>query len=147
MGTTVRSILESKGHAVHTVGPAQPLADAVSELRRQRVGALVVTDEQGHVAGVLSERDVVRVLADRGPGCLEQRVADVMTAEVTTCGLDDTVDAVMSAMTAGRFRHLPVVDGDELVGIVSIGDAVKSRIDQLEVEREQLASYVTGSSY
>jgi CBS domain-containing protein len=147
MGTTVRTILDAKGHTVHTVGPDAALDEAVTTLRRNRIGALVVTDPQGHVAGMLSERDVIRILADRGPDCLASTVADVMTTQVTTCALDDTIDTVMATMTSGRFRHVPVVDDGELVGIVSIGDAVKSRMDQLELEKDQLASYVTGSSY
>jgi CBS domain-containing protein len=142
----VSVVLERKGAEVITVAPDAPLGAAVESLSRHRIGALVVVGDDDTVRGVISERDVVRCLADHGPGCLADAVADHMTTDVITCGLDATADDLMQVMTDRRVRHIPILDGGTLAGIVSIGDVVKSRLDRLEVETQTLQQYVTGSS-
>lgn len=126
------------------------MADAVSLLREHNIGALVVTpaEEGARVAGILSERDVVRALADTsGPGAVEPLagpVSALMSTDLATCTSGDSVDDVMRLMTDRRIRHIPVLDGDRLAGIVSIGDVVKSRIDELETETSTLHQYLSG---
>jgi CBS domain-containing protein len=137
-------ILADKGRDVATVPPDATVAQAVAVLRERDVGALVVSSDGSDVVGILSERDVVRRLAREGGGVLDLRVRDVMAVSVWTCGPDTTVDDLMAAMTIGRFRHAPVVADGVLVGIVSIGDAVKVRMDELNDERLQLAAYIAG---
>lgn len=146
MSVTVAHLLTSKGRDVITVTRSDTLREATDLLRRHNIGALVVADEDG-VVGVLSERDIVRVMASKGPECFEVPVADVMTTDVFTCGEDSSTDELMSLMTERRIRHVPVVRDGRLVGIVSIGDVVKSRVDELEVAKSSLEEYVTGSSY
>jgi len=140
----VQSILGLKGSAVATVGQRATLADAAAQLRDNKVGALVVSDDGRHIDGIVSERDVVRRL-NRGADMLDSPVSEIMSSEVRTCDGHDTVDEVMALMTAGRFRHVPVVKDGRLAGIVSIGDVVKSRMSELEFERDQLDSYVHGT--
>ena len=132
----VREILDAKGQSVVTIRPDATLSTAVHRLALERIGALVVSDDGVRVAGILSERDVVAGLARDGADLLAagRRVADLMTRNVTTCGLDDTVKHLMAEMTRRRVRHLPVVEGGRLVGIVSIGDVVKSRLGEVELE-------------
>jgi CBS domain-containing protein len=140
----IEHILHNKGSDVARITAAGTVAEAVALLRERNIGALVVTDG-GAVAGMLSERDVVRALADPGtaPGDLLARpVAELMTPAVTTCGPRATADELMRMMTDQRVRHIPVMDGDELVGIVSIGDVVKSRIDELQTEADTLHDYL-----
>lgn len=141
---TVRAILDSKGHDVLTIRPDSSLRDAVQLLAEHRIGAVVVTDSVGQVAGILSERDVVRVIGKDGPGRLDDAVSTVMTAKVITCNGTETVHEVMELMTGGRFRHIPVVERGRLVGIISIGDVVKTRIAQVEQEAEQIKAYIAG---
>lgn len=140
----VKDVLTSKGSAtVHTIHPGATVAELLDRLAQHDVGALVVSTDGTHVAGIVSERDVVRKL--RGvddPG--SATVDSIMVAEVITCGLDDSADALMTIMTRRRVRHVPVVEDDELVGLLSVGDAVKQRMDALEFERDQLSSYVQG---
>lgn len=140
---TVALILKSKGSAIITVAPQDLLADVISILAAKRIGAVLVTDVAGGVAGVLSERDVVRALARHGAGALAMPAAAFMTAEVVSAGPRDTVEHVMETMTRGRFRHLPILEDGRLVGIVSIGDVVKRRIDDAEHEARALRDYVT----
>ncbi|MFV0307377.1 MAG: CBS domain-containing protein [Desertimonas sp.] len=140
----VQSILGNKGNAVATVRRQATLAEVAAQLRDLGVGALVVSDDGEHIAGIVSERDVVRALAAHGAGALGRDVASVMSAEVVTCGADDAVDTLMASMTERRIRHLPVVDGDRLAGIISIGDVVKARLASLEGEREALVAYIQG---
>ena len=132
----VREILDAKGHSVVTIRSDATLSTAVHRLALERIGALVVSDDGVRVAGILSERDVVTGLARDGADLLAagRRVADLMTRNVVTCGPDDTVKRLMAEMTRRRVRHLPVVVGDRLVGIVSIGDVVKSRLGEVELE-------------
>ena len=132
----VREILDAKGRGVVTIRPDATLSTAVHRLALERIGALVVSDDGVRVAGILSERDVVAGLARDGADLLAagRRVADLMTRNVVTCGPDDTVKQLMAEMTRRRVRHLPVVEGGRLVGIVSIGDVVKSRLGEVELE-------------
>jgi CBS domain-containing protein len=139
----IADILRGKGSEVATIEPGASVTELLTQLSERNVGALPVLDGD-RLAGIVSERDVVRRLHASGASLLESRVEDIMTATVTTCAPGDAVVDLARIMTAGRFRHLPVVDGGRLVGIVSIGDLVKARIDLLEAEREQLASYIAG---
>ena len=138
---TVRAILDSKGHQIISVDPTAKLAVAVKLLSDRRIGAvLVMTDER--IEGILSERDVVRVLGERGAGVLDEPVSSVMTRKVVCCRPVDTVGAIMEKMTAGKFRHLPVLEGGEIVGLISIGDVVKRRVQEYEKEQEALRDYI-----
>lgn len=139
----IADLLRNKGTEVSTVEPGAGVPDLVALLSERNVGALPVV-EGGELVGIVSERDVVRRLHAGGAALLDLTVADIMTRSVTTCGPGDAVVDLAGIMTAGRFRHLPVLDGGRLVGIVSIGDLVKARIDLLETEREQLQSYIAG---
>lgn len=140
----IADLLRHKGSTVATVHGSTTVADLVAALAEHNVGALVVTDgtDGTAIAGIVSERDVVRHLNSTGAVLLSAPVSDIMTTAVVTCAPTDTVDSLAATMTERRIRHMPVVDGDELVGIVSIGDVVKSRIEQLETDREQLQSYI-----
>ena len=139
---TVRAILSRKGRDVSTIAPTANLSEAVRVLAQRRIGAVVVTGPDNRVAGILSERDIVRVLGERGPAALEENVAAVMTRKVSTCGEAETVAALMERMTAGKFRHLPVVEQGRLVGIISIGDVVKLRVEEIEGETNALREYI-----
>ncbi|MBD0416602.1 CBS domain-containing protein [Oryzicola mucosus] len=139
---TVKAILEKKGHDVYTLGPNEPLMAAVKILADHRIGALVVTNGDRKIIGILSERDVVRVLGKEGPGALEKSVRDVMTPKVKICNENHTVNELMEIMTQGRFRHLPVEKEGFLDGIVSIGDIVKRRIEDVEREAEEIKQYI-----
>jgi CBS domain-containing protein len=136
----VREILEAKGRRVVTIRPDATIATAVHRLALERIGALVVSEDGSSVAGILSERDIVRALAQEGAEIMgtSQRVADVMTTGVATCSMDDNIKAVMAEMTRRRFRHLPVIENGRLAGIVSIGDVVKSRLGEMELETVML---------
>jgi CBS domain-containing protein len=139
---TVRAILSRKGRDVSTIAPTASLSEAVKLLAERRIGAVVVTGPDNRVAGILSERDIVRVLGERGPDALQDNVAAVMTRKVSTCQESETVALLMEKMTAGKFRHLPVVEQGRLVGIVSIGDVVKLRVEEIEGETEALREYI-----
>jgi CBS domain-containing protein len=139
----VRQILDAKGGELATITADRTIEDAVGELGRRRIGSLVVIDAQGRLEGILSERDVVAAMSEKGMDLSQSRVRDLMTRTVTTCRPDDDVTAVSVKMTDGRFRHVPVMDNGRLVGIVSIGDAVKARITELEHEREALRDYIS----
>lgn len=137
-----KQILESKGHEVATVSPQDTVRDVVAALAQHNVGALVVSPDGQQVVGIVSERDVVRRLATDGEAVLDRRVEDVMKRDVMTCVPSSDTHELMGTMTTGRFRHLPVVEDGRLVGIVSIGDVVKVRIDELDHERAQLEGYI-----
>jgi len=139
---TVNDILRHKGSEVFTIEPVVAVAAAMRRLVDCGVGALVVTAADRHIAGIISERDIVRLLAGRGPSALEDPVSEVMTRRVVTCHRHDTVAEIMERMTQGKFRHVPVVDYGRLVGIVSIGDAVKARLSQLEHEHHAMREYI-----
>ena len=134
----VEGILRSKGAKVVTVRPDASLASLVQKLREEQIGAVVVTEDGRSVLGIISERDVVRGLAEHGPRILEMAVSDLMTRTVFSCAQDDTVKHLMSEMTRKRIRHLPVLADGVLCGIVSIGDVVKNRLDELEMETNVL---------
>lgn len=137
----IADVLRSKGSEVVVVAPTATVAELLGLLAERNVGALPVVDA-AELIGIVSERDVVRRLHDGGAAVLEARVADIMTTSVTTCAPEDDAAGLAAVMTKGRFRHLPVVVDGALVGIVSIGDLVKTRIDMLEQERAQLQSYI-----
>ena len=131
----VDSILKSKGREVHTIPPGRTVASAVERMEQANVGALVVSRDGSRIEGILSERDVVRSLAQRGASTTRLAVSELMTDKVTTCTPDDSIKHLMALMTSQRIRHIPVVGhGGELVGLVSIGDVVKNRLEELELE-------------
>lgn len=138
----VKHILRSKGREVVTLDGAATLSEAARLLARRRIGALVVTDRDGRVAGILSERDIVRAVAEKSVAALGQSVGHHMTRAVSTCSEDDTVDELMENMTHGRFRHMPVVEDGRLCGIVSIGDVVKICIAETTREAQSLREYI-----
>ena len=131
---TVKAIVSRKGRDVVTIEPSATLEAAIAKLAEYRIGAVVVLGADRRVIGILSERDIVRAFAEFGADALTKRLAQVMTREVVTCGEAETAIAIMERMTTGKFRHLPVVDRDRLVGIVSIGDIVKHRLWEMEQE-------------
>ncbi|MFV0317349.1 MAG: CBS domain-containing protein [Microthrixaceae bacterium] len=138
----VAMILENKGSNVATIAGGATLAEAAGELRLRGVGALVVSIDGISIEGIVSERDIVRRLAERGAQALDEPVSQVMTSEVRTCDPADTCDDLMRVMTEYRMRHLPVVVDGSLSGIVSIGDVVKHRVGELEAEAEALHEYI-----
>jgi CBS domain-containing protein len=141
---TVGKLLEGKGGDVISIQPGDTLGKAVEVLRDKRIGALIVTDDQGALCGILSERDIVRKLADTPGRTLPQQVKEVMTAKVETCGPGDTMMSVLQRMTAGKFRHMPVVDGSRIAGMITIGDVVNYRLNELEHEALQLKQLIVG---
>jgi CBS domain-containing protein len=142
----VAQILNSKAEAaIVTVAPDATVAAAAAVLSRKRIGALVVSTEGLRPLGILSERDIVRELGRRGPTCLAEPVEQMMTAKLVTCTRDDHAETVLRLMTDGRFRHLPVMQGDQMVGIISIGDVVKARLAELSMERDALEGMIMGT--
>lgn len=139
----ISHILNAKGATVHTIGADGTLLDAARELQLRKVGAVIVTSPTGALEGVLSERDIVRAIASRGPQALTERVEQVMTKAVITAAANETVDEGLTRMTDRRIRHLPVVEGQRLVGVVSIGDLVKHKIEAAEAEAEAMRAYIT----
>ena len=138
----VESILATKGREVVAVKPGESVAAAAETLHRRRIGAALVLDEDGAVAGVISERDIVRGLATRGGVVLGMKVSELMTSEVQTCEPGDAVDRIMAVMTDRRVRHLPVMRNGQLVGVISIGDVVKHRLAEIEHEAQSLREYI-----
>jgi CBS domain-containing protein len=138
----VAQILGGKGHDVVSVQPHRTLAEAIRTLGEKRIGAVVVTGADGSLLGILSERDIIRALADGGPTALENPVSRVMTGNVVTCRSETSVDELMEIMTVGRFRHVPVVENGRIVGIVSIGDVVKHRVAEIEAESRAMRDYI-----
>lgn len=138
----VSAILHAKGRSVVTAAPEATVAEVVDKLATRKIGAIVVVGANGHVAGIVSERDIIRAIAQRGAACLTESVGSVMTRSVVTCTRSDTLDQLMATMTAGRFRHVPVVEDDSLVGIVSIGDVVKHHIAEVEMEASAMRGYL-----
>ncbi len=139
---TVKSILSQKGSHVLTIEPAATLAAAVKLLAERRIGALVVTGADHRIVGIISERDIVRVLGEQGAAALTATVSEIMTRKVVTCAQTETIREIMERMTAGKFRHVPVADQGQLIGIVSIGDVVKARLGELEREHDALRDYI-----
>jgi CBS domain-containing protein len=138
----VEHILRDKGRNVTTMQPQQTLAEATRTLSERRIGAVIVSDSRQPVLGILSERDIVRAVAKEGPTALERPVSAHMTAKVVTCTGQFSITDVMELMTQGKFRHVPVVEGGELRGIVSIGDVVKHRLAEIEAEQQALREYI-----
>jgi CBS domain-containing protein len=139
---TVKAILSKKGTDVLTIEPTKNLATASKLLAEHAIGALVVTGPDRRIVGIVSERDIVQELAAHGPAALELPLTDVMTRRVMTCSLSDTISSVMERMTQGKFRHLPVIEQGRLAGIVSIGDVVKHRLQEMEKEQSALRDYI-----
>ena len=140
----VAQILKDKGHSVVVDRPDTSIGDVVRHLAAKSIGAIVIVDDDDGVAGIVSERDVMRAIAGHGGSCLERPVGDIMTRDVVSCRAQDSVNDIMGMMTAGRFRHVPVVDDGRLIGLVSIGDVVKNHIAEIELEASALRSYVSG---
>ncbi len=140
----VHAMLSAKGHEVATTLPETVISTVIRKLKLEGVGALVVSEDGAHVIGIISERDVVRGLAEHGAELLDMRVADLMTKNVKTCSPEDDLKHVMTEMTRSRIRHLPVTEDGRMCGIVSIGDVVKTRLDELETETNVLRDYIVG---
>jgi CBS domain-containing protein len=138
----VKSILSAKGSDVISIEPTATLETGVAMLAKHRIGALLVFGPDRRVIGILSERDIVRVLAERGAAALKEPLSQVMTRNVVTCSQSDSVGVLMERMTTGRFRHLPVVEQDQVIGLVSIGDVVKHRLQEIEEEAGALRDYI-----
>jgi CBS domain-containing protein len=142
----ISDVIRAKGNAVVTVQPDMDVRALLALLAEHGIGAVVVSTDGATVDGIVSERDIVRALADRGATVMSEPVSEIMTSEVQTCTPETPVVELMSVMTHGRFRHVPVVISDRLVGIVSIGDIVKNRVGELEIERDSLTSYITSAT-
>jgi CBS domain-containing protein len=142
----VKAILAAKkrnlGGDIVSIEPTANLAAAAKSLSAHRIGAVLIRGAGGRLAGILSERDIVRALSEHGADALALPVGQVMTREVTTCGEDDSVASIMERMTAGKFRHLPVIANGQLVGLISIGDVVKQRVEEIESESEAMRDYI-----
>jgi CBS domain-containing protein len=139
---TVNAILQVKGSDVITIEPTVSVSAAVRRLAERRIGALVVQGADNRVVGIISERDIVFALAERGASVLDDPVSQVMTRKVVSCDLSETVSAVMERMTAGKFRHVPVIERNHLAGIISIGDVVKHRLGEIEDESAAMRDYI-----
>jgi CBS domain-containing protein len=142
----VEHILARKGRAVRTIAPDALLEDALRRLREERIGAFVVSEDGTHLLGILSDRDILDAIADHGTDVLGESVGSVMTEKVFTCSREDQVSAIMALMTDRRIRHVPVVEKDgRLCGMISIGDVVKQRLDEIQGEAEAMREYVTSA--
>jgi CBS domain-containing protein len=139
---TVKAILSLKGTDVVTIEPNASVSAAMQQLTTRKIGALVITGADRRVIGILSERDIVHKLAEKGAEVLDHPLSEIMTRKVTTCSQTDTISSVMERMTQGKFRHLPVTDQGRLVGIVSIGDVVNYRLVEMEREQSALRDYI-----
>ena len=139
---TVSAVLKDKGGAIVSVSPGQTIGEAAKLLAEKRIGAVLALGEGGALEGILSERDIVRALAEEGPGVLDKPVRHIMTRHVKRCAASDTMERVMALMTEGRFRHMPVMDGDALIGVISIGDVVRRRLGEMEREAKDMRDYV-----
>jgi CBS domain-containing protein len=138
----VKTILSAKGNDVISIEPTATLETAVRTLAEHRIGALLVLGTDRRVIGILSERDIVRVLAEQGAGVLSQPLSQIMTRKVVTCNSSETIGVIMERMTAGKFRHVPVVEQEQVIGVVSIGDVVKYRLQEMEHESAALRDYI-----
>lgn len=139
---TIAHLLQGKPQRMITVGPEQTLHQAAEVLGRERIGALLVLKPNGDIAGILSERDIVRAIGAKGQEVLERPVAELMTKDVVCCSPDDTIDSAMALMTQRRFRHLPVRQGGRIIAMISIGDVVKKKVEDAEAETRQLKEYI-----
>ena len=141
----VSQILKSKSDdGVITIAPSASVADAVALLSSRRIGAVIVSVDGTRAEGILSERDIVRELGKRGPACLSEKVESLMTAKLIGCTRGHQPDAVLQTMTDGRFRHMPVIEGGQMVGLISIGDVVKARLEELRAEKDALEGMIKG---
>lgn len=145
----VQHILSSKTEGSHdegvaTVRPGTSIGDAAKALSARRIGCLVVSPDGDQVSGILSERDIVRELGRSGAKCMSDLVDDLMTRDIVGCTLDDSADAVLQKMTNGRFRHMPVMEGTKMIGLISIGDVVKARLSELSMEKDALEGMIMG---
>ncbi len=141
----VSHILKAKPEqGVVTISPDASVSDAANLLSSKRIGSIVVSADGNAADGILSERDIVREIGKRGPGCLSETVRSMMTADPVTCTKSDTADQVLSRMTDGRFRHMPVVEGSKMIGLITIGDVVKSRLAELAMEKDALEGMIMG---
>jgi CBS domain-containing protein len=138
----VKAILAAKGGDIIDIEPSANLATAAQLLGARRIGVVVIRGAGGRLAGILSERDIVRAVGEQGAAALDLPVSQVMTREVETCGEDESVAWIMEQMTAKKFRHMPVMRGGKLVGLISIGDVVKQRVQQIERESEAMRDYI-----
>jgi CBS domain-containing protein len=142
---TVAKILKSKGtDEVVTVKPGASVAEAARVLSDKRIGSVVVSADGRAALGILSERDIVREIGKRGPGCLSEKVDQMMTTKLVTCTREDRAEEVLATMTRGRFRHMPVVEGGAMVGLITIGDVVKYRLTELAMEKDALEGMIMG---
>ncbi|HEY7242674.1 MAG TPA: CBS domain-containing protein [Xanthobacteraceae bacterium] len=139
---TIQAILSAKGGDPISIEPTATVDTAIKTLAQHKIGALLVFGPDRRVIGILSERDIVRVLAEQGPDVLAKPLAQVMTRKVFTCGPNETVGTIMERMTNGRFRHVPVIEQDQVVGVISIGDVVKHRLREMEQESAALRDYI-----
>ncbi len=137
----IAQILKAKGRAVATARPDSTLAEIITKLTQKKIGAIVIVGDNGEVVGILSERDVIRRLADQGHAALQEHASQIMTASVISCQEASTLEEMMEVMTQGRFRHVPVIEDGALVGIVSIGDIVKHHIAEVEMEVTAMREY------
>lgn len=138
----IASILQSKGSEVSTAPPGEKVSVVVKTLKRRGIGSLILSDDGSKILGIISERDIIGAIAERGPEVLDLPVGEVATRTVRTCRPDDSIEKVMAIMTKWRIRHLPVVENEGLIGIVSIGDVVKFRLEEIASEAEALRSYM-----
>lgn len=141
----VQNIIGGKpNQEIFTITKNQTINEAAADLSAYRVGALIVSHNGKSIDGILSERDIIRELGKRGPACLSDKVSDFMTKNVSSCGLSDTAQSVLEAMTKGRFRHMPIVDDDKLIGVISIGDVVKARLEEIANENAAMVDMIRG---
>lgn len=141
----VKDILLSKSNSgVLTISQSQSIRDAVADLAAQKVGALVVSDDGATIDGILSERDIIREMGQVGPECLDKSVAELMTGTVSCASLNDTSQQVLETMTTGRFRHMPILDDGKLSGVISIGDVVKARLEEMAQENSAMVDMIRG---
>jgi CBS domain-containing protein len=138
----VKAILAAKGGDIISIEPTADLATAAKLLSAHRIGAVVIRGAGGRLAGILSERDIVRAVSEQGADALAVPVGQVMTRNVVTCGENDTIADIMERMTAGKFRHLPVLNDGALIGVISIGDVVKARVEEIELDASALREYI-----
>ena len=141
----VRQILSSKpAQGVMTIAPETPVSEAAARLSQEKIGCLVISEDGKSALGILSERDIVRELGRSGAGCLAQPVSELMTRALVDCSLDESADDVLTKMTVGRFRHIPICEGGQMVGLISIGDVVKARLSELAMEKTALEGMIMG---
>jgi CBS domain-containing protein len=141
----VRDVLQSKGRRIFTIDSDATVGEAIAKLVQNNIGSLPVVDQDGHLVGIFSERDVLRLIHNRGEGFARLRILDVMTRDPVTCHLDEDVDDVMGKMSERHIAKVPVTTGEELVGVVSVGDVVKALHDKVHTENQHLISYIHGA--